>query len=81
MTRIGAAETAFGWMRMPMASAITGEMDSWTLTQMASATTGVKTAVRAMAAEMARATVMATETAMEMAGVAAITTAETDKIQ
>lgn len=72
-----------------MVSAITGEMDSWTLTQMASATTGVKTAVRAMAAEMdramaaemARATVMATETAMEMARVAAITTAETDKIQ
>ena len=64
---------------MPTAFAITGGMDSWIPMMMAFATTGAKAAVRAMAAEMVRATVMAAETAMVMDRVAAITRAETDE--
>ena len=64
---------------MPTVFAITGEMDSWIPMMMAFAITGAKAAVRAMAAEMVRATVMAAETAMVMARVAAITRAETDE--
>lgn len=74
---------------MPMASAITWDMDLSMPMEMESAIIGAKIVPRVMVAEtvkvmetavaMARATVMAAETAMETARVAVITTAETDE--